>query len=353
LSTRFLFQIATACIGSARSRRRPNAFRDAGLPSALPWRQGDRWPLAPARAGTWQTESPAPCRAWHPSSGNSGAPRIPGVRSSRPSRKSDHWPGCLSLFCMICRPLRRLSRLAGTGSRSWTQVPGGMVLPTVILAILRVLSFAAFALAGAAGALLCGFGDSLVAGAASFSLSLDEVAVKVGFAHAHWNCRHWPFLDNDVRHDALGLYRATRGRVVACRGQLDGGVAGQRQDALDRALAETLGAHDDGPLVILQCAGHDFRGRCRAAVDQYHHRHLERRWRQHLDVVFPAGEPRAGSLPAMRRTPVLGILGAAIGGSHQGYFGGRKAAETPTGALSKPPGSLRRSSTRPRRLPSL
>jgi len=70
---------------------------------------------------------------------------------------------------------------------------------------------------------------------------------------------------------ALRLDRASGRRVVACRGQLDGITARQRQNGLYRAFAEGLGAHDDGTVVVLQGTGDDLRGRSGAAIDQDHH----------------------------------------------------------------------------------
>jgi len=123
------------------------------------------------------------------------------------------------------------------------------------------------------------------------------------------------FLDDDVRHDALGLDRAARRRVVARRGQLDGGALGQGQHGLDRALAEGLGAHHHRPFVVLQGAGDDFRGRGRAAVDQHHHRHGLGGGGQALQgVVLGAPVVVLGGGVIL----VLGILDPAIGGHHQG-----------------------------------
>ena len=73
--------------------------------------------------------------------------------------------------------------------------------------------------------------------------------------------------------DALGLDRLARRREVARRGQPQRAVAGaERDDGLHRALAERARADHGRALVVLQRAGHDFRGRGRAAVDQHDHR---------------------------------------------------------------------------------
>ena len=77
----------------------------------------------------------------------------------------------------------------------------------------------------------------------------------------------------DVGLDALGLDRTARGRVIARRGQAQGAVVlAERNDGLDRALAEGARAEQRRALVVLQGAGHDFRSRGRAAVDQHHQR---------------------------------------------------------------------------------
>src|SRR5689334_3864676 len=75
-------------------------------------------------------------------------------------------------------------------------------------------------------------------------------------------------LDDDIGLNALGLDRPVRRRVVAGRGETDRAVGSERDDGLDRTLAERPRADDGGALVVLQCTGDDFRSRCRAAVDQ-------------------------------------------------------------------------------------
>ena len=81
-------------------------------------------------------------------------------------------------------------------------------------------------------------------------------------------------------------------RVVARRGEADRGVIADRDDGLHRALAEGARAEKRRALVILQRAGHDLRGRSRAAVDQHH-------------------ETLALGDVAMARIPALGVLGVA------------------------------------------
>src|SRR5438552_3914103 len=74
----------------------------------------------------------------------------------------------------------------------------------------------------------------------------------------------------DVGHDALGLDRLARRGEVARGGEPQRAVAAaERDDGLHRTLAERAGAHQRGPLVILQRAGDDFGGRGRAAIDQH------------------------------------------------------------------------------------
>ena len=52
------------------------------------------------------------------------------------------------------------------------------------------------------------------------------------------------------------------------RGQPDRAVPGERNDGLDRSLAERARAHDDGAAMVLQRAGDDLGRRGRPAVDQ-------------------------------------------------------------------------------------
>ena len=80
--------------------------------------------------------------------------------------------------------------------------------------------------------------------------------------------------DDDIGADALALDRAAGRRVVERRRQPQGAVpAFERDDRLHRALAKAAGAHDRRAVIVLQCAGDDFRGRGRGAVDQHHDRH--------------------------------------------------------------------------------
>jgi hypothetical protein len=72
--------------------------------------------------------------------------------------------------------------------------------------------------------------------------------------------------------------RAPRRRVVLGRGELESGVAAaQREDALDRSLAERRLAHHQCAIQILQRARHDLGGRRGRRIDQHHHRPVELR----------------------------------------------------------------------------
>src|SRR6185437_5530819 len=78
------------------------------------------------------------------------------------------------------------------------------------------------------------------------------------------------FLDLHLRRDAESLDRAARRGVVAGRGEPKGAAAAERNDGLYRALAERARADQRRPVMILQRAGDDLRGRSRTAVDQHH-----------------------------------------------------------------------------------
>ena len=80
----------------------------------------------------------------------------------------------------------------------------------------------------------------------------------------------------DVGLDALGLDRSARRRVIARRRQPQRSVLAERHDRLHGALAERARADQRRALVILQGAGHDFRRRRRAAIDEHHQRFAAR-----------------------------------------------------------------------------
>src|SRR5262245_52680206 len=100
-------------------------------------------------------------------------------------------------------------------------------------------------------------------------------------------------LDDDVRRDALAVDGAALGREVLGRGQAEARAVRERDDRLDRALTERLGAHQHGAVVILQRAGHDLRRGGAALVDQDDHgnraqRLLGVRREAHVLVAHPA-----------------------------------------------------------------
>ena len=80
--------------------------------------------------------------------------------------------------------------------------------------------------------------------------------------------RRFSLGDHNIRVDALLLDGASLGRVVARHGELEARAVFQINDGLHRALAEGAPTQDHGPLVVLQSAGDDLRGRSGAAVDQ-------------------------------------------------------------------------------------
>ena len=83
---------------------------------------------------------------------------------------------------------------------------------------------------------------------------------------------------HEIRLDALGLNGTAIGGIVQGGSQLDARAIGQGDDGLDRSLAEGLFADQNGPLVILERAGHDFRGRGRTGIDQDDQGHIDVVW---------------------------------------------------------------------------
>src|SRR5690606_29156389 len=77
--------------------------------------------------------------------------------------------------------------------------------------------------------------------------------------------------DLDVGRDAFALDRFTGRRVVERRGQAQRAILAERDDRLDRTLAERLGADHGRAAMILQRTGHDFGRARRTAVDQHDH----------------------------------------------------------------------------------
>src|SRR6516225_1384685 len=83
---------------------------------------------------------------------------------------------------------------------------------------------------------------------------------------ASW--RTWPGNIATLRRDARGLNGVPRRRVVPRRSQPQRAIAAsERNYRLHRSFAERSRADEGGALLVLQGAGDDFRGRCRAAVD--------------------------------------------------------------------------------------
>src|SRR5208337_1664653 len=80
----------------------------------------------------------------------------------------------------------------------------------------------------------------------------------------------------DVRIDALGLDRAARRRVIARGGQLERAALAERQNGLNRPLAEAARADQRGALEVLQRARDDFRCGSRTAVYEHDERFLLR-----------------------------------------------------------------------------
>src|SRR5690606_21856186 len=90
--------------------------------------------------------------------------------------------------------------------------------------------------------------------------------------------------EGDVRMHALVLRAGAAGQEELGDGELDlaearllvGRPAVEVDEVLHRALAEGLLADDQAAAVILDRAGEDFRGRRRAAVDEYRQRAFPR-----------------------------------------------------------------------------
>ncbi len=76
-------------------------------------------------------------------------------------------------------------------------------------------------------------------------------------------------LHDNIRIDAFGLDRTTRGREVKLRRQLQRAIFPQREDRLHRALAEGACADDRGALLVLQGTGDNLRSGGRPAIDQH------------------------------------------------------------------------------------
>ncbi len=134
-----------------------------------------------------------------------------------------------------------------------------------------------------------------------------QVALQIRFAHAQRieQVAVRRFVHPQIGLHARGLDRPPFRRVIARRGQLDRRVGRQLAQRLHRTLAERAAAHHDRALVILQRAGDDFRGRCRAAIDQHHHRHGLEPGRQPGQRIATLGIEFA---PAVERLVRIGQL---------------------------------------------
>src|SRR5690606_33315152 len=92
-------------------------------------------------------------------------------------------------------------------------------------------------------------------------------------------------------------HRAARRRVVERRGELERGIAGERQQRLYAALAEAALAHDQRAALVLQRTRDDFARRGRAGIDKHDHRHARSgisaidALRLVVDRIAPAAAP--------------------------------------------------------------
>ena len=130
--------------------------------------------------------------------------------------------------------------------------------------------------------------------------------------------------------------------VVAGRGELDGGIAGSGRTVWTEPLPKVWVPMMTARLWSCSAPATISEAEAEPLIDQHHHRHLLDFGGQRLEVVVLAAPQVVRGAGEF----LLGILGAAVGRHHLGVAG-RKAAETPIGMLSRPPGSLRRSRTRP------
>ena len=80
----------------------------------------------------------------------------------------------------------------------------------------------------------------------------------------------------DVRDDSLMLCAVPRHPIEFCFGDFQL-AAVQRDQRLNRALAERLCADHQSPLVVLNRSSKNFRGRGRKSIDQYRKRAIPRR----------------------------------------------------------------------------
>ena len=77
-----------------------------------------------------------------------------------------------------------------------------------------------------------------------------------------------------VAHGVGFLYASSRGSVVACDGEPYHRPVVEWYGLLHESLAKRASSDDCGTVVVLHCAGEDFRSRCRTLVDEHHEWYL-------------------------------------------------------------------------------
>ena len=164
---------------------------------------------------------------------------------------------------------------------------------------------------------------------------VDEVVRKIGFADLEGGIvADGGVVHEHVGNDALGLNRAARGRVVAGRRELhaDRLVAeGHRQDGLHGALPKGAVTHDDGALVVLQGARHDFGSGGRGGVDEHDDRYG---FRERREIGERAHGVAAAVVGFDRLEDIVGLRRAALRRHHVGV-GGQEGGGHADGRLQK------------------
>ena len=89
--------------------------------------------------------------------------------------------------------------------------------------------------------------------------SAAQISLTAGFGPG--NLFDLGQFNDNIRIDTNGLNGTTRWREIPGRGQAHGALLGQGHDGLHRTFAEGLRAQQYRPVVILQGAGNNFRGR--------------------------------------------------------------------------------------------
>src|SRR5262249_17114322 len=105
-------------------------------------------------------------------------------------------------------------------------------------------------------------------------VALVNLRVLVHFSSRNFKRRQGRFrgLHVNVGRDAYRLNRAPIGSEVARGGEAKGGMIVEREDGLNRAFAEGLGADHDRAALVLQGARHDLAGARSPALHQYDQR---------------------------------------------------------------------------------